>query len=249
MLQLPWGTEADFTGVIDLINMKGLLWANDDKTAKGDDLRRRRDPGRHAEQAKEWRHKLVETLAEVDDQVMEKYLEGEEAVTADDLRAGIRRAILSSTRRTVTAVLCGSAFKNKGVQPMLDAVVDFLPSPLDIGAVKGHSVKDESIVETREPEFDAPFSALAFKIQTDPHVGRLTYIRVYSGTLTSGQAVINATKDRKEKIGRLIQMHANSREDIGEVEAGDICAVIGLKQTTTGDTLCDADAAGRARVA
>src|SRR3954463_3227513 len=243
VLQLPWGTEGDFTGVIDLINMKGLLWANDDKTAKGDVFDVVEIPAELRAQAEEWHHKLVETLAEVDDHVMEVYLEGEEAVTADELRAGIRRAIVSSTTaHTVTAVLCGSAFKNKGVQPMLDAVVDFLPSPLDIGAVKGHSVKDESIIETREPEFDAPFSALAFKIQTDPHVGRLTYVRVYSGTLTSNQAVINATKDRKEKIGRLIQMHANSREDITEVKAGDICAVIGLKQTTTGDTLCDADA-------
>jgi elongation factor G len=242
VLQLPWGTEADFTGVIDLINMKGLLWANDDKTAKGDVFDVVEIPAELKDQADEWHAKLLETLAEVDDHVMEKYLEGE-TVTADEIRAGIRRAIISSTTaHTVTAVLCGSAFKNKGVQPMLDAVVDFLPSPLDIGAVTGHSVKDESIAETREPEFDAPFSALAFKIQTDPHVGRLTYIRVYSGTLTSNQAVINATKDRKEKIGRLIQMHANSREDISEVKAGDICAVIGLKQTTTGDTLCDADA-------
>ena len=242
VLQLPWGTEADFTGVIDLINMKGLLWANDDKTAKGDVFDVVEIPAELKDQADEWHAKLLETLAEVDDHVMEKYLEGE-TVTADEIRAGIRRAIISSTTaHTVTAVLCGSAFKNKGVQPMLDAVVDFLPSPLDIGAVTGHSVKDESISETREPEFDAPFSALAFKIQTDPHVGRLTYIRVYSGTLTSNQAVINATKDRKEKIGRLIQMHANSREDISEVKAGDICAVIGLKQTTTGDTLCDADA-------
>jgi elongation factor G len=242
VLQLPWGTEGDFTGVIDLINMKGLLWANDDKTAKGDVFDVVEIPAELKEQADEWHHKLLETLAEVDDTVMEKYLDGE-TLTADELRAGIRRAIVSSTTaHTVTAVLCGSAFKNKGVQPMLDAVVDFLPSPLDIGAVTGHSVKDETIVETREPEFDAPFSALAFKIQTDPHVGRLTYIRVYSGTLTSNQAVINATKDRKEKIGRLIQMHANSREDITEVRAGDICAVIGLKQTTTGDTLCDADA-------
>jgi elongation factor G len=242
VLQLPWGTEADFTGVIDLINMKGLLWANDDKTAKGDVFDVVDIPAELKDQADEWHAKLLETLAEVDDAVMEKYLEGE-TVTADEIRAGIRRAIISSTTaHTVTAVLCGSAFKNKGVQPMLDAVVDFLPSPLDIGAVTGHSVKDESISETREPEFDAPFSALAFKIQTDPHVGRLTYIRVYSGTLTSNQAVINATKDRKEKIGRLIQMHANSREDISEVKAGDICAVIGLKQTTTGDTLCDADA-------
>jgi elongation factor G len=241
VLQLPWGTEGDFTGVIDLVQMKGLLWANGDKTAKGDVFDVVDIPAEYAEQAEEWRAKLVETLADIDDAIAEKYLEGED-LTVEDVKAAIRRAILSSTiEKTVTAVLCGSAFKNKGVQPMLDAVVDYLPSPLDIGAVKGHSVKDESIEETREPEFDAPFSALAFKIQTDPHVGRLTYIRVYSGTLTSNQAVVNSTKDRKEKIGRLIQMHANSREDISEVKAGDICAVIGLKQTTTGDTLCDAD--------
>jgi len=173
---------------------------------------------------------------------METYLEGEEPTLAQ-VKAGIRRAILASTtEKTVTAVLCGSAFKNKGVQPMLDAVVDYLPSPLDVGAVTGHALKDEDVEELRAPEFDAPFAALAFKIQTDPHVGKLTYIRVYSGTLSSGQAVMNATKDRKEKIGRLMQMHANSREDISEVRAGDICAVIGLKQTTTGDTLCDANA-------
>ncbi len=241
VLQLPWGTEADFTGVIDLVQMKGLLWANDDKTSKGDHFDVVDIPAEYAEQAAEWRATLVERLGENDDAIMEKYLEGIEPTEAE-LKAGIRRAILASTTEaTVTAVLCGSAFKNKGVQPMLDAVVDYLPSPLDIGAVTGHSVKDEAILETRTPEFDAPFSALAFKIQTDPHVGKLTYIRVYSGTLSSGQAVVNATKDRKEKIGRLMQMHANSREDISEVRAGDICAVIGLKQTTTGDTLCDAD--------
>ena len=242
VLHLPWGTEGDFTGVIDLVQMKGLLWANDDKTSKGDTFDVVEIPAEYAEQAAEWRAKLLETLAEVDDATMEKYLEGEELST-EQIKAGIRRAILSSTiEHTVTAVLCGSAFKNKGVQPMLDAVVDFLPSPLDIGAVEGHSVKDPNLVVMREPDFDAPFSALAFKIQTDPHVGRLTYIRVYSGTLTSNQAVINSTKERKEKIGRLIQMHANSREDIQDVKAGDICAVIGLKGTTTGDTLCDADA-------
>ena len=242
VLQLPWGVEGDFTGVIDLVAMKGLHWANDDKTAKGDVFEVVEIPAEYAEQAAEWRTRLVETLADHDDTVMEKYLEGEEP-TLEELKAGIRRAIIASTTEaTVTAVLCGSAFKNKGVQPMLDAVVDYLPSPLDIGATIGHSVKDETVEELRLPEFDAPFSALAFKIQTDPHVGKLTYIRVYSGTLTSGQAIINATKDRKEKIGRLMQMHANSREDISEVRAGDICAVIGLKQTTTGDTLCDADA-------
>ena len=242
VLQLPWGTEGDFTGVIDLVQLKGLLWANDDKTAKGDVFDVVDIPADYAELAAEWRAKLVETLADIDDVIAEKYLDGEELTTAE-VKAAIRRAILTSTiEATVTAVLCGSAFKNKGVQPMLDAVVDYLPSPLDIGAVTGHSVKDDELVETREPRFDAPFSALAFKIQTDPHVGKLTYIRVYSGSLTSGQAVVNSTKDRKEKIGRLMQMHANSREDITEVRAGDICAVIGLKQTTTGDTLCDADA-------
>ena len=242
VLQLPWGTEGDFTGVIDLVQMKGLLWANDDKTSKGDKYDVVEVPADHAEQAALWRTTLIETLADHDDAVMETYLEGEEP-SLEQVKAGIRRAILASTtERTVTAVLCGSAFKNKGVQPMLDAVVDYLPSPLDVGAVTGHSVKDETVEELRAPQFDAPFSALAFKIQTDPHVGKLTYIRVYSGTLTSGQAIINATKDRKEKIGRLMQMHANHREDISEVKAGDICAVIGLKQTTTGDTLCDADA-------
>ena len=239
--QLPWGTEGDFTGVIDLVQMKGLLWANDDKTSKGDQFDVVDIPAEYADQAAEWRERLVETLADIDDTVAEKYLEGEE-LTVADVKAGIRRAILSSTvERTVTAVLCGSAFKNKGVQPMLDAVVDYLPSPLDIGAVTGHSVKDETVEVTRDPEFDAPFSALAFKIAVDPHVGKLTYIRVYSGTLKAGTAVTNSTKDRKEKIGRLMQMHANSREDISEVRAGDICAVIGLKQTTTGDTLSDAD--------
>jgi elongation factor G len=242
VLQLPWGTEGDFTGVIDLVQMKGLLWANDDKTSKGDQFDVVDIPADHAEQAEEWRGKLLETLAEVDDTVMEKYLEGEE-LSLDEIKAGIRRAVLTSTKEhTVTAVLCGSAFKNKGVQPMLDAVIDYLPSPLDVGAVTGHSVKDETVLETREPEFDAPLSALAFKIQTDPHVGKLTYIRVYSGTLTAGTQVQNSTKDRKEKIGRLMQMHANSREDISEVKAGDICAVIGLKQTTTGDTLSGSEA-------
>ncbi len=242
VLQLPWGGEADFRGVIDLVRMKGLEWPMDDKTSKGDKYEVVDIPADYAEQAEEWRSKLIETLADVDDPVMEKYLEGED-LSEDEIKAAIRRAVLTSTKeRTVTAVLCGSAFKNKGVQPMLDAVIDYLPSPLDVGAVTGHSVKDESVLEAREPEFDAPLSALAFKIQTDPHVGKLTYIRVYSGTLTAGTQVLNATKDRKEKVGRLMQMHANSREDIPEVKAGDICAVIGLKQTTTGDTLAGSEA-------
>jgi len=240
VVQLPWGGEADFTGVIDLVQMKGLLWANDDKTAKGDKYDVVDIPAEYAEQAEEWRGKLLESLADNDDAVMEKYLEGEE-LTSEDIKAGLRRAVLGSTKEhTVTAVLCGSAFKNKGVQPMLDAVTDYLPSPLDIEAIVGTALDGETEV-LRHADEDEPFSALAFKIQTDPHVGKLTYIRVYSGTLTAGTQVLNATKDRKEKIGRLMQMHANSREDISEVKAGDICAVIGLKQTTTGDTLCDAD--------
>jgi elongation factor G len=214
VIQLPWGGEGDFTGVIDLVQMKGLLWANDDKTAKGDKYDVVDIPADYAEQADEYRAKLIEQLADIDDAIAEKYLDGEE-LSIEEIKGAIRRAILSSTiERTVTAVLCGSAFKNKGVQPMLDAVIDYLPSPLDIGETIGQSVKDESVKETRKPEFDAPFSALAFKIAVDPHVGKLTYIRVYSGTLTSNQAVVNSTKDRKEKIGRLIQMHANSREDI-----------------------------------
>jgi elongation factor G len=241
VVQLPWGTEDKFTGVIDLINMKALEWPLDDKSAKGDVFEVVDIPAEMQEQADEWRAKLLEGLAENDETLMEAYLEGEE-LTADEIRAGLRRAVLGSTpEHTVTAVLCGSAFKNKGVQPMLDAVVEFLPSPLDIGAVTGHKPGDEEALVSREPEFDAPLSALAFKIQTDPHVGKLTYIRVYSGTLTAGTQVLNSTKDRKEKIGRLMQMHANSREDISEVKAGDICAVIGLKQTTTGDTLAGAE--------
>jgi len=241
VIQLPWDGEENFRGVIDLVQMKALEWPMDDKTSKGDKFEVVDIPADYADKAQEWREKLVETLADIDDVIAEKYLEGEE-LTVEDIKTAIRRAILtSSVEKTITAVLCGSAFKNKGVQPMLDAVVDFLPSPLDIGATVGHSVKDESIEERREPEFDAPFSALAFKIQTDPHVGKLTYIRVYSGTLQAGTQVTNSTKDRKEKIGRLIQMHANSREDISEIKAGDICAVIGLKQTTTGDTLSDPD--------
>ncbi len=239
VVQLPWGSEGDFVGVIDLVRMKGLLWTNEDKGATYDvvDI-----PADYAEQAAEWRDRLLETLGEVDDEAMEAYLEGTELSEAQ-IKAAIRRAVLGSTvQRTVTAVLTGSAFKNKGVQPMLDAVIDYLPSPLDVGAIHGHDVRDESVEVLRAPKDSEPFSALAFKIQTDQQSGgRLTYIRVYSGVLQAGSAVQNSTKDRKERVGRLLQMHANKREDLEQVGAGDICAVIGLKQTTTGDTLCDAD--------
>ncbi len=236
VVQLPWGSEADFVGVIDLVEMRGLRWSGDDKGATFDVVE---IPAEYAEQAAEWREKLLEQLSDLDDAIAELYLDGAE-ITVPVLKAAIRRAVLgSTTERTVTAVLTGSAFKNKGVQPMLDAVIDYLPSPLDVGAIVGHSVKDETVEVLRKPDDSEPFSALAFKIQTDPHSGRLTYIRVYSGTLKSGDQVINSTKDRREKVGRLLQMHANKREDIDQVGAGDICAVIGLKQTTTGDTLSD----------
>ncbi|MCM3923009.1 elongation factor G [Frankia sp. AiPs1] len=235
VVQLPWGVESDFRGVIDLIRMKGLLWQSEDKGASYDVVDIPRD---HAEAAQEWRDKLLETAAENDDELMELYLEGEEP-SEEQLMAGLRRGTLASK---INPVLCGSAFKNKGVQPMLDAVVDFLPNPLDIGATIGHSVSDEDAEVRREPSEDEPFSALAFKIMSDPYVGKLTYIRVYSGRLTGGSPVLNSTKDRKERIGRILQMHANHREDREAVGAGQIVAVVGLKNTTTGDTLCDPNA-------
>ncbi|HEV2890353.1 MAG TPA: elongation factor G [Frankiaceae bacterium] len=232
VLQLPWGVESDFRGVIDLVQMKGLLWQAD---GKGDTYDVVSIPNDHAEAVEEWRHRLLETLADHDDEIMELYLEGTDP-SVEQLKAAIRRATLKSE---VTPVLCGTAFKNKGVQPMLDAVVDYLPSPLDVGAVQGHKPRDEETIIERKPSDDEPLSALAFKIMSDPHVGKLTYVRVYSGVLTSGSQVENTTKERKEKIGRLLKMHANHREDVDSVGAGEICAVIGLKQTTTGDTLSD----------
>ena len=232
--QLPWGTEADFVGVIDLVQMKGLHWSSEDMGAAYDivDI-----PADHLEAAQTARDKLLETVAENDDDLMESYLEGVEPTLAE-LKAAIRRATIGST---LNPVLCGTAFKNKGVQPMLDAVVDYLPSPLDVGAVEGHAVGNEETVVRREPDEDEPFSALAFKIMSDKYLGKLTYIRVYSGKISSGAQVSNSTKGRKEKIGRILQMHANKQEDREGVGAGQIVAVVGLKNTTTGDTLCDPD--------
>ncbi|MCW2694887.1 MAG: fusA [Mycobacterium sp.] len=234
VIQLPWGEDAEFVGVVDLIRMRGLAWHNE---AKGEEFDIVEIPAELADKAAEFREKLIETLSENDDELMEKYLEGEEFSEADIL-AGIRRATLASK---LNPVLCGTAFKNKGVQPMLDAVNDFLPSPLDVGAIKGHSIKDEDIVVERQPSDDEPFSALAFKIMSDKYLGKLTYIRVYSGVLDKGSAVLNSTKDRKERIGRILQMHANTQQDRDRASTGEILAVVGLKQTTTGDTLCDGD--------
>ncbi|GAA0534681.1 elongation factor G [Paractinoplanes ferrugineus] len=232
VLQIPIGLEGDHIGVVDLIGMRALTWRGE--TQKGDDYAVEEIPADLVDSANEWREKLIETLADVDDAVMEKYLEGEE-VSQEEIKAAIRRATIASK---ANPVLCGSAFKNKGVQPMLDAVIDFLPSPLDIPAIEGTATDGETPVQ-RKPSNTEPFSALAFKIQTDKHLGKLTYVRVYSGTLESGSQVVNSTKDRKERIGKIYQMHANKREERATAQAGDIIAVQGLKQTTTGDTLSD----------
>jgi elongation factor G len=233
-VQLPWGVEADFKGVIDLVWNRALLWTGE---GKGEAYELVDIPADHAEVAREWREKLIETLAENDDELMEMFLEGTEP-TPQQIKEGIRRATIAGK---LNPVLCGTAFKNKGVQPMLDAITDYLPSPLDIGAVVGHKVGDESVEITREPSDDAPLAALAFKIMSDKYLGKLTYLRIYSGTLSSGASLLNSTKDKKERIGRLLRMHANKQEDIDVAVAGSIVAVAGLKQTTTGDTLCDAD--------
>ena len=233
VLQLPIGNEADFIGVVDLVGMRALTWRGE--TALGEDYAVEEIPADMQAKADEWREKLLETLSENDDAVMEKYLEGEE-LSEQEIKDGIRRATLAAS---VTPVLTGTAFKNKGVQPMLDAVIDFLPSPIDVEAVEGHKMGNEEELMTRKPSEDEPFSALAFKIMSDPHLGKLTYVRVYSGSLQTGTQVLNSTKDRKERIGKIYRMHANKREEIDATGAGDIVAVMGLKDTTTGDTLCD----------
>ena len=232
VLQIPIGLEGDHIGVVDLVTMKAFTWRGE--TQKGDDYAIEEIPAELLDSATEWREKLIETLADVDDDVMVKYLDGIE-VPQDEIKAAIRRATIASK---ANPVLCGSAFKNKGVQPMLDAVVDYLPSPLDVPAIDGTATDGETPI-VRRPSNDEPFSGLAFKIQTDKHLGKLTYVRVYSGTLDSGTQVVNSTKDRKERIGKIYQMHANKREERPTAWAGDIIAVQGLKQTTTGDTLSD----------
>jgi elongation factor G len=233
VLQLPIGAESDFLGVVDLVGMRALTWRGE--TKMGEDYEVEEIPADMAEQAAEYREKLLETLAEADDDVMEKYLEGEEMSVAE-IEAAIRRATLADK---LNPVLCGTAFKNKGVQPLLDAVVKFLPSPLDIEGIVGHAVNDEEKQIIRQPQDDEPFSGLAYKIAADPHLGKLTYVRVYSGKLEAGSTVVNSVTGRKERIGKVYQMHANKREEIASVGAGQIVAVMGLKDTKTGHTLCD----------
>jgi elongation factor G len=232
VVQLPWGVESDFRGVIDLVRMRALLWQTE---GKGDTYDVVAIPDDHAEAARQWRDQLLETIAENDEEMMEAYLEGTEP-SEEQLVAAIRRATIAGG---ITPVLCGSAFKNKGVQPMLDAIVDYLPSPVDIPPVKGHEVGDEEQVVLRKADPSEPFAALAFKIMSDQHLGKLTYIRIYSGTLESGSNVFNTAKGRRERIGKIYQMHANKREERPTAVAGQIVAVMGLKDTSTGDTLSD----------
>ncbi|MDQ0272572.1 elongation factor G [Cytobacillus purgationiresistens] len=229
-IQLPIGAEDEFEGIIDLIEMKATFYGND----LGTDIEEREIPAEYMDQAEEYREKLIEAVAELDEDLMEKYLGGEE-ISNDELKAAIRKGTVNVE---FYPVICGSAFKNKGVQKMLDAVIAYLPSPLDVPSIKG-TIPDTEDEVTRPSSDDAPFSALAFKVMTDPYVGKLTFFRVYSGTLNSGSYVQNSTKGKRERVGRILQMHANSREEISVVHAGDIAAAVGLKDTTTGDTLCD----------
>jgi len=229
-IQLPIGAEDLFEGVIDLVEMKAIY----NEGSVGENLVEKEIPAEYQDQAEEYREKLIEAVAEFDEDFMEKYLGGEE-ITIDELKAAIRKATLSVE---FFPVVCGSAFKYKGVQPMLDAVVEYLPSPLDVPAIKGINPDTDEEVE-RHSSDEEPFSALAFKVMTDPFVGKLTFFRVYSGILSSGSYVKNSTKGKRERVGRILQMHANTRNEIAEVYAGDIAAAVGLKDTTTGDTLCD----------
>jgi elongation factor G len=233
-IELPVGAAEQFKGIVDLVEMKAVLWRDETLGAEFDvvDI-----PEELAAQAREYREKMIEAISEFDDSLFHKFVEGQ-PVTNDEIRAGIRKATIALK---IFPVICGSAFKNKGVQTMLDAVVDYLPSPLDVPPVEGVDIDDPTKVLYREASDEAPFAALVFKIMTDPYVGQLAFFRAYSGTLKSGESVYNVAKGRKERIGRLLRMHANKREDIQEIRAGDICAAVGLRTVSTGDTICDDD--------
>ncbi|WP_028213395.1 elongation factor G [Paraburkholderia mimosarum] len=230
-IQIPVGAEDHFQGVVDLVKMKAIVWDDESQGVKFayEDI-----PANLVELAHEWREKMVEAAAEADETLLEKYLHDHESLTEEEIKGGLRKRTIANE---IVPMLCGSAFKNKGVQAMLDAVIDYLPSPVDVPAILGHDLHDKEI--ERHPSDEEPFSALAFKIMTDPFVGQLIFFRVYSGVVNSGDTVLNATKDKKERLGRILQMHANERKEIKEVRAGDIAAAVGLKEATTGDTLCD----------
>jgi elongation factor G len=231
-IQLPIGAEEKFLGIVDLVEMRGVIWHDETLGSQYDvvDI-----PEDLKEKAKEYRALMIEAISEHDEALMHKFIEGE-SITNDEIRAGIRKATIALK---IFPVICGTAFKNKGVQTMLDAVVDYLPSPLDVPPIEGHDIDDPSKILVRHASDSEPFAALVFKIMTDPYVGQLAFFRVYSGTLKSGEHVFNVAKSRKERVGRLLRMHANKREEIQEIVAGDICAAVGLKTVSTGDTICD----------
>ena len=231
-IQIPIGAEDNFQGVVDLVKMKGIIW---DEESKGVKFEYVEIPANLKDAAQEWHEKMIEAAAEADETLLEKYLGGE-TLTEAEIRAGLRKRTVAGE---IVPMLCGTAFKNKGVQAMLDAVIDYLPSPVDVPAIAGHNEDNKEI--ERHPSDEEPFSALAFKIMTDPFVGQLIFFRVYSGVINSGDSVLNPLKGKKERLGRLLQMHANTRQEIKEVRAGDIAAAVGLKEATTGDTLCDPD--------
>lgn len=231
-LQLPIGAEDEFKGVVDLVRMKAIYWNEEDMGATYEQAD---VPAELADQAAEAREFLAEAAAEADEELMDKYLEGGE-LTIEEINRGLRARTLANE---IVPAFCGSAFKNKGVQALLDGVIEYLPSPVDVPAIEGELDDADGTVATRKPDDDEPFAALAFKIATDPYVGTLTFFRVYSGVVQTGDTVFNPVKGKKERLGRIVQMHANSREEIKEVRAGDIAAAVGLKDVTTGDTLCD----------
>ncbi|GBH24698.1 elongation factor G [Burkholderia vietnamiensis] len=232
-IQIPIGAEDHFQGVVDLVKMKAIVWDDESQGVKFtyEDI-----PANLVELAHEWREKMVEAAAEASEELLEKYLHDHESLTEDEIKGALRKRTIANE---IVPMLCGSAFKNKGVQAMLDAVIDYLPSPVDVPAILGHDFADPDKPAERHPSDDEPFASLAFKIMTDPFVGQLIFFRVYSGVVESGDTVLNATKDKKERLGRILQMHANERKEIKEVRAGDIAAAVGLKEATTGDTLCD----------
>ncbi|MDD9206670.1 elongation factor G, partial [Georgenia sp. 10Sc9-8] len=236
VMQLPIGSESDFIGVVDLVYNRALTWRGE--VQKGEDYTLEEVPADLVDQVEEYRNKLIEQVAETDEELLEKYLGGEE-LTPEEIKEGVRSLTVSGE---AFPVFCGTAFKNKGVQPVLDAVVDYLPSPLDVPAVQGHAVGDEEQIVERHPNEEDPFAALAFKVATHPFFGKLTYVRVYSGKVSQGAQVLNSTKGKKERIGKLFQMHSNKENAIEEAHAGHIYAFIGLKDVTTGDTLCAQDA-------
>jgi elongation factor G len=234
-IQIPIGRESEFTGLIDLLDQVALVWDENDETL-GKEYTKAPIPADMTDQVKQYREKMIEALAEVDEHLMEKYV-GEESITTDELKAAVRKGTIAMK---LFPVITGASFKNKGVQPLLDAVIDYLPSPLDIPSITGINPETQAL-EERKASDDEPFAALAFKIMNDQHVGQLVFLRVYSGTLESGSTVYNSTKGKRERVGRLLRMHANKKEEIQSIAAGDIAAAIGLKLATTGDTLCDAD--------